>query len=303
MYVADAKGFFREQGIEIETTRFQSAADMTGPLGANQIDVGGVAQGVALINAIQRGVNIRIVADKGNVAPGHGFEAMLLRKDLHDSGAVKGPADLKGRKWAFASLTGTTPEVLFNSYMQQAGLHARDADVQAIAFPDMISAFANKAIDGASVIEPFVTQIVSKGDAEILMREDTLAPNHQIAVVMYSPGFPKDHPDLAVKFMMAYIKGVRFYNDAFGGKAPDKRGEVIDLMVKNTSVKDRALYDKMVLPGLNPDGEVNLASLKQDQDYDLSIGLQKEPADMDKVVDLSFVREAVKQLGPANQRK
>jgi NitT/TauT family transport system substrate-binding protein len=97
--------------------------------------------------------------------------------------------------------------------------------------------------------------------------------------------------------MSAYLRGVRDYNDAFVKREPARRSEVIDIMTQSTPVKDRALYERMALPGLDPNGRVSLASLNADQDYYLGAGLQQTPVDFDRVVDPSFAAAAVQQLG------
>jgi NitT/TauT family transport system substrate-binding protein len=40
-YVADAMGFFRDEGIDVSITGFNSAAQMIAPLGTGELDVGG----------------------------------------------------------------------------------------------------------------------------------------------------------------------------------------------------------------------------------------------------------------------
>jgi hypothetical protein len=47
---------------------------------------------------------------------------------------------------------------------------------------------------------------------------------------------------------------VRDYKDALG-KDQD-RADVVDILAKNTTVKQAALYGRMTMPGLNPDGAV-----------------------------------------------
>jgi NitT/TauT family transport system substrate-binding protein len=71
----------------------------------------------------------------------------------------------------------------------------------------------------------------------------------------------------------------------------------VEILTRSTPVKDAALYEKMVMPGLDPDGGVNVASLTEDQDYYLASGLQQERIAVDKLVDESFARYAVGQLG------
>src|ERR1700692_918294 len=40
IYIADKKGYFREEGLEAKVTNFRSAADMVAPLGIGQLDAG-----------------------------------------------------------------------------------------------------------------------------------------------------------------------------------------------------------------------------------------------------------------------
>ncbi len=296
-WIAIAKGYAHEEGIEPEITFFQTAADMIAPLGAGQLDVGGGAPGVGLSQAVLRGIDIKIVADQFTLLPGYGFEAIVVRKDLHESGQIMGPAHLKGRRFAIPSTTGITPEVMLHRYMQRDGLAARDIDMVSMAFPEMLGALANKAIDAALLIEPFLTQALESGDVVVLERGDTIYPGQQVSVVLYSSEFAR-RTDLAVRYMSAYLRGLRYYNDAFAKNEAAKRAEVIDILTEYTPVKDKTLYDKMAMPGLQPNGTVNVASLKADQDYYLAAKLLDRPADLDAVVDMSFVDAAVKRLGP-----
>jgi NitT/TauT family transport system substrate-binding protein len=138
---------------------------------------------------------------------------------------------------------------------------------------------------------------VEQGLVSVWQRGDQYAPNQQVAVIQFAPQFAKK-TDLATRFMIAYLRGVRYYNDAFTKKDPAARAEVINILAGATALKDKALYDKMGLPGLNPDGAVNLADLKRQQDYYLAANEQKNAADLDKLVDGGFVAAALKVLGP-----
>jgi NitT/TauT family transport system substrate-binding protein len=102
-FIADAKGYFKEEGLTVAFIRFDSAAKMVVPLGSGELDAGGGATSSALYNAAKREVNIRIVADKGRTSKGHAFEAFLVRKDLFDSGKVRSFRDLKGLRIAVNS--------------------------------------------------------------------------------------------------------------------------------------------------------------------------------------------------------
>ena len=50
--------------------------------------------------AVNRGVGMRIVADKSTSAPGLSTAALVVRKELATSGRYRGPRDLRGLKVA-----------------------------------------------------------------------------------------------------------------------------------------------------------------------------------------------------------
>jgi NitT/TauT family transport system substrate-binding protein len=56
IYIARDRGYFAQEGLQIELVTFQTGADMNVPLGNGDIDAGGPAIGAAGFNAIDRGV-------------------------------------------------------------------------------------------------------------------------------------------------------------------------------------------------------------------------------------------------------
>lgn len=293
IYIADAKGFFKEQGITLDVTPFASAAQMIAPLGTNELQVGGGAVSAGLYNAFNRGIGIVIVADKGNLNPGNGYEAIVVRKDLADQ--IKGPKDFKGRSIAIAA-RDITPEVSLNTFLQRDGLTVNDVNVVTMAFPDMLPALQNKAIDAAAPIEPTLSRILSTGVATLLIRSDAVAPGEQTAVILFSETFAKQQRDVGVRFMLSYLKGARLYNDAFIKKDSKARAQVIDVLAKATKL-DPPLFDTMFVPGIDPNGKVNAKSLDDVQKYFVAKGSQQAMVDLSKVVDTFFAAEAVRQLG------
>ena len=293
IYIAEEKGYFKEQGIQIDEIPFDLGPKMIPALSTNQIDVGAGGPSAGLYNAVARDIQMKVVADKGNAAPGMGWQGIVIRKDLYDSG-VKTVKDLKGKKLGIVGL-GASQEVAAAEYhLPKAGLTAKDVDLVEVPFPDMPAALANKAIDAAMPIEPGLTQIQQKGLGVLVETTDKAYPNQQISVIMYSLGFTQQ-PDLAKGFMIAYLKGVRDYNDAFV-KNKNKK-EIVDLLEKAKVITDPALVDKMGITGLNPNGYVNAEGMKKDQDYFIKAGEMKTPADLDKVIDNSYVDNAIKVLG------
>src|ERR1700753_2327189 len=110
-FIADKRGYFKDEGLTVKFIRFDSAAKAMAPLGTGELSVASGATSAALYTAVRRGVPLRIVADKAKNPPGYGFEALLVRTDLRDGGKIRTLADFKGRKIAI-SASGNSEDFL-----------------------------------------------------------------------------------------------------------------------------------------------------------------------------------------------
>src|SRR5262252_6665388 len=70
-FVADKRGYFKEEGLTVKFIRFDSAAKAMAPLGTGELAVASGATSAALYNAGKRDVGLRIVADKAKNPPGY----------------------------------------------------------------------------------------------------------------------------------------------------------------------------------------------------------------------------------------
>ena len=108
------------------------------------------------------------------------------------------------------------------------------------------------------------------------------------------------HPETAKRFMHAYIRAVRFYNDALKNGRLDgpTADDVIAILSEATPIKSREIYKLITPTGMNPDGRVNKESLAYDLAFYAEQGLVKGAVNLDDAVDGSFVEAALKELGP-----
>ncbi|HLH23229.1 MAG TPA: ABC transporter substrate-binding protein [Chloroflexota bacterium] len=288
------KGFYAEQGITVETVPFDSAVRMIAPLGAGQLEVGQGVIGASALNAVARGVDVRGIAGASGSPPGHGNNAFILRKDLADQ--VHGPADLRGRKVGIAS-TGNGVEIELVDLLQRGGLTLADVELVQLNFGEQVIALSNGGIDLALISEPSATLALDRGVGQLWMRSDELIPNHLTSFIWAGPHFVAQ-TDVAQRFMVAALKGVRLYNDAFFKNDAATREELIDIFTKYTPVKDRDLYNRMVFQGFDPDGRINRESVERDMAYYVATGQIPGPVDLDRLIDMRFADYAVSVLGP-----
>lgn len=296
MFIAAERGYFKEQGINPVINPFKaSGAKMVPFFATGQLFVGGGNISAGMYNAIAADIPIKIVSDKGTVSPGHGYLALIVRKDHIESGRYKSFKDLKGMTMAVTA-KGVSQEIATEKYLKSVGLTLDDIKLRYLAYSDINIALANKSIDASVQIEPFVAAAVENDIAVRVAGDDEVYPNQQSAAIMYSPVFMEKHPEKAKGFMVAYVKGLRDYNDAFEKNIG--KDEIIKILTKHTRIKDKKIYENVVPVGLDPNGMVNVDSLKADSKWYFERGYLKKQPDIDKIVDLSYAKHAVKVLGP-----
>src|SRR5262245_40010531 len=98
--VALQKGYFREQNLEVQIEPMAGAADVVAFLGTGELDLahGGISP--ALFNALERGVDVRVIAPMNILSQENGSTQVLIRKDVADRGEIQSPADLRGKRVA-----------------------------------------------------------------------------------------------------------------------------------------------------------------------------------------------------------
>ncbi|RZS78919.1 ABC transporter substrate-binding protein [Pigmentiphaga kullae] len=299
--IAYEQGYFKEEGLDVEFVSFSNTADMVAPLSARQLDVASGAPTLALFNGALRGLPFKLVADKGRNSPGHGFNALVVRKDLVDSGRVKGIGDIKGMKVATPS-RHSPMELQLDVALRTAGLGLNDVGLEQLAFPSMIAALTNKAVDAALMIEPLVTVIAQRQIGTRLLGFDQTSPEFQIAGIIYGPSLTQADSDVGRKWMAAYVRGIRDYLDSLEGKGSrDVTERALSRHI--AAFKNPELLKKVVYPGFDPDGYLNLQTIKDSMAWYAGLGLLKTQPRLTDLVDYRYLDYALDRLGRKGARQ
>jgi NitT/TauT family transport system substrate-binding protein len=297
VFFGRARGFFQAQGIDVDILPFQSGSDIIAPMASGDLQVAGGGLSLAVLNALDRGIRIQAVADKGSARQGFQFTQFPVRRDLLDSGAVRSVADLRGRHIGVSALRASS-EAIVSHVLSQAGLSIDDVDLVPMGYPDMVVALGNQALDAAILIEPSLGAAYARGvigQWDPGMISAAFGGNYQAALLFFNEQLASQ-PDLARRFLYAYLQGVRVYNDAF--VKGQGRAEAIQVLIDSTQIKDPAAYEQMQLAGLDPDGQIYRPSLEVELAYHRARGYYTGAATLDSLLDPSFAQAAAQQLGP-----
>lgn len=213
LYIAREEGFFARQGIDMELVKTESTFASIPLLLSRDIAVTGGPASIAFMNAVEGGAHIRIVADKGRVKPGECTPyALMVRRDLYDAGIIRNVSGLKGRK--VVSIADKDYDL--SRALALGNLTYDDVEVVVMNFPSTFVAFQNGAADAGILSEPYITQAVAGDQAVVLVPAEDFIPGWGLSLY-FGPEILDKDPELGRRFMVAYLQGVRQYNE---GKTP-----------------------------------------------------------------------------------
>jgi NitT/TauT family transport system substrate-binding protein len=292
LYFALERGLFQQQGLSIETVDVGSEAEVIPSLVSGQLHMIAASMNAGILNAVARGLPIKMVA------PGLAHQAdasaifLLVRSDLRQQ--IQAYQDLAGRRLAITT-RGAFLHYLAALALERGGLQPRDVELVELGLPEINAALANGAVDLAFQVEPLATLAVEHGIAAKWRAAGQLRPGVQGGGLFFSPALLGDQAEIGRAWMVAYLQGVRAYARAL--RQPGGREVIARVLGAHTAVRERALYHRMALGTLDPNGQIDEASLGEQVAWYVGQGLVPATTDVRAALDTSFTRYAVEQLG------
>jgi NitT/TauT family transport system substrate-binding protein len=287
-YVAEEEGYFAEQKLQIEFVKMTDAIGALPLLIKGDIDIWSDIIYPSCLNSMIRGAKIKIVADKGHLsATGANYSVFMARRALIKEGKLDNLSRLKGLRVATtqgSALSGYYLEKL----LSKVGLTVADIQLLFLLMPNRADAFERGSIDVAMVVEPWVTKILQKGHAAVWIPIQQVAPNFQQAILVYGPTLLEKNPDAGKRFMVAYLKGIRQFNQG-------KTERNIKILTKYTGL-DQEFLKKTCWPAFRNDGHINIESIMDFQDWVLKKGLIDTIVSPNQFWDSTFIEYANKVL-------
>lgn len=229
MFIAKEAGFFKENGLEVETVFFPNPGDNNVALTGNSIQFSINAFTLPHL-ANNSGVPMRIICSAG----GLGMMQVVIQGEIGiDNGKalqdwVKANP---GKKLKVGSLQGDMLEVILYKYFEQYGLKYDDFEM--IWFNDllaMVQAFETKQIDILSHIKPYSTMLIAKHGAKVLTNNDEVwgegAPSCTVQVMS---DFLEKYPETVKAYLRSVQMGFQL--------SVDDPERAVDLLVKGNYYK------------------------------------------------------------------
>ena len=282
LFLAEHEGYFEQYGIILEKIQFSRVTEALPLLASGDLDVYSGSLHSGLINMIYQEPDVKVVADRGSILPEEcTYHAILVRKDLYDSGVITKPEDLKGQMIS-ASAAGQQGFQL-SMYLEGSGITLDDVVFQPLPPASYVDAFANQSVAAIITAEPYITILEKAGNAVVISRMEDLG-SFQLSVLAFGKGLTVDRPDVGARFMAAYLLGVKKYNEG-------KTEENVNILTAATGEERSIIQDTCWLP-IKSDGMIDFAAVDVFQKWSVEQKVVDNLVTEEQFWDPSFIEAA-----------
>lgn len=266
-YLGIEKGFFEEQGLDLDVSSSLTGAPQNVPR-LLQGDLQFVAT-AWLSTMLARAEGLPVVA----IAPSDNAGTTAEEDYCHVMTAPDGPkklSELEGATIAINTLKNVG-EVSMDATLDKAGVDLSTIEYVQIPWPEMGAALRNDRVDAGWVCEPFLTQLKRDWPEanDLGPSQIEAAPNLPISVYVTSEQFLEENPDIVRRFQAAMAKSLAYVQEH-----PDEARAIIPTYTEI----DPAIVEEMILPTW--DTAYDETAIQALADQALKYGILEEPADV-----------------------
>ena len=279
-YIGAAEGYYAEQNLEVELVPIESPNGVLPAFIQGEGDVWAGSLGPNLFNAISEGGRIQIVADKGYIDPdGCPYWALVARSDLDG-----GNGDLGLLESATVGIS-TRPSISTSYFLDTltdiGDVPDESLDMHALPNPTLAEALGDGIIDFTPATEPWLTRILDAGTGEIWYTANEAVPGYQIGYTVFNSRFLDEEPDVGERFMVAYLKAMRQYNQGKTERNLDNVSEATGL--------DRDFLERACWSAMRDNGIINTEAIDSAQEWAVQQGMNDRVLSSEEYWNSSYV--------------
>ena len=282
IYVAIEKGFYQEEGLEIELD-YNMETDSVALVGAGETQFAIVSGEQVLLGRAQELPVVYVMAWYEDYPVG------VVAKSDQD---IKEPQDLAGKSIGIPGLYGTS-YIGMIALLNAGGLTEEDVDLQSIGYTQ-VESLANDVVDAVNIYvnnEP--TKLEAEGyDLDVLEVSDylSLVANGMIT----NEEVIKTQPELVASMVRATLRGIEY-----AAQNPDEAFEICkkhidnlaDLTDEDLAVQRQVLEKSIDIWQLDNPGFTDPQAWEHMQDLLLQMGLMEESLDLSDAYSNAFIGE------------
>ncbi len=292
-FVAFEKGYFEEEGLDVEFHFFQAAAPMAVAIASGDIDYGVTAISGGLINLAGKGA-IKVIGGALVEETGVDGQKILVSNQAWDDG-VTTPAKLAGRSFGITQ-TGSSFHYMISQIAAKEGFALSGVSLKPLQkVGAIIGALKSGQIDGWTIVPHIAKALAGGGAVKIIGDVADYIDTYQVTTIFTSSANASDKRDLTQKFLRAYSKGIADFNANMVDRTEGEAGLESTTRLIHRYVYTSRPYEKAapsIRNGsmrLQPGARLNLSSVRHQLEWFKAEGLVDEGITIDQLVDTGYV--------------
>jgi NitT/TauT family transport system substrate-binding protein len=216
MFMAMEKGFFKAEGLELETVPMAGGALIVQGVTSGDLQIGWTNV-ISLYQAHVERFDFKLIAGGAtNVKGTHESHAIQVLK----SSPIIRASDLEGKTVAVNTLNNIV-HLMAMAWIDKNGANSSKVKFVEVPFPQMEAALVGGKIDAASIHEPFATAAVEKGQTRVLAYPwGDVLPKFLIASWFASEKWIAKNKEMGQAFVRAISRGIdAIQTDPAGSRA------------------------------------------------------------------------------------
>ena len=299
-FVADAKGYFRDEGLDVELVRFDSAAPIAVAVASGDVDFGSVGLNAAFFTLANQGI-LKIIGSGNGEHKGFQGIGYILSNQAYDAG-IRRFEDLRGHSVAITQL-GSALQYSLDLVLRKHGVDLKDVRVLPLqSNQNIASAITGGQADAAVQSGPNINALVSKGNARLLAWYSDEMHADPGDATYTSAKNANERPEMVKHFLAAFRKGAATWDAAFIDAADNRADQPSASEIVAIAAKGLGQPETVVRLGLtyfDPQLRVSVADLQGSVDWYYSQGMLKTAMNARAIVDFRYAIEAKGARGAA----
>lgn len=288
-FVAFERGYFTDEGLDVEFEFFQAAQPMAVAIASGDADYAVTAISGGLVSLAEKGA-AKVIGGALSEEKGVDGQKILASNAAYEAGLTS-PAALDGKAFAITQ-SGSSFHYMGSKISAAEGASVKFKPLQKVGA--IIGAMKSGQVDAWSIVPHIAKALAGGGAVQIIGDVADYIPDYQVTTVFTSAANAENERAKTEAFLRAFSRGADDFNAALVDKtAGDEAATDMVKLIHKYVYADRPFEkaEKSIRNGamrINQNAGLNMASVEDQLSWFKSEGLVKPEITTDVLVDQSY---------------
>jgi NitT/TauT family transport system substrate-binding protein len=291
VFIAQDKGYFRDQGLDVELKFFDAAQPIAVATTSGDVDFGVTAFTAGLYNLAGKGT-LKVIGGMSRDKPGYPLIGYFASNKAYAAGLTT-PKDIAGKRVAMTQV-GSSFHYALGLLADKYGFRLSDVKIVPLqSLSNAAAALKGETVDAALLPISTARPLVDSGGARFLGWVGDETP-WQVGAVFASPKTLADKPRVT-KLLAALVRADREYHDVVLASVKDGKAELndqtrplLEIIAKYTNLAVEQVVGNCAY--VDPDGKLDVKNVDNQIKWLQEQGFVDKGLDADAIIADAYVK-------------